>query len=52
MCNCLKCWAYKWDGEDYCLIVGEEIQGWPDYRQIADCQELKNYEAWRKDQPN
>lgn len=53
MCGeCPGCFAYKWDGEDYCLIVGEEIQGWERYRKISECIDLKVYNEWREMQGN
>lgn len=48
MCDCLHCFAYKWDGEDYCLLVGYEIQGWADYRKMDECPDLKDYRERRE----
>ena len=50
MTDCTNCWAYKWDCEDYCLIIGYKIQRLKEYRNPEICEDLKIYEKWRSEQ--
>lgn len=45
--SCTKCWAYKWDCEDYCLIIGYDIQHIDiESRSEFTCEDMKRYVKW------
>ena len=46
--SCTECWAYKWDGEHYCLIIGHLIKA-KDIEKVDPntCEDMQRYKNAR-----
>lgn len=48
--GCAKCWAYKWNGEHYCFIIGHLIKA-KDIENVdpETCEDMLRYKNAKKE---